>query len=213
MSVEELRHKQPQLKQKTRISKTFQSDHSESTSTSQSDSPIFQTRDVLPSSESDDFHLTVEIPGKKKSSSHTDLPIMEEKNSYYLEIPSIHYQNDFRDEYEIETYADLDEESIDVNQTSSPDSGKDTIPTVILPGTKKQEPTILFADEHSHPTIDEVIGQHICNEPFLSENELYSLLKHETFSNFKLTRQSLRKRLVTKGLETGYKRFLAYISG
>ena len=161
----------------------------------------------------EDFHLTVEIPGKKQSGKHSVLPLNENNSPYYLEIPSIHYTNDSRDEYEIETFSDLDQESIASAGDSARNTGDVEFPKNVSPDTSLQGIGNDHPDEHVPPAIDEAIEQLICNEPFLSEKDLFFLLKCETFSDFKLTRQNLRKRLRINGLETGYKRFRAYISG
>ena len=171
-----------------------------------------EKKDKIPAA-NEEFHFTVELPGKFPAPEHSDLPVIEKHDTYYLEIPSIHYINDIRDEYEAETFADLDLKSA---TPQSSDAEKITGANVFRTdpsssAVMRSNVTAAFNSDESG--IDQAILKHVTSDPFLSEKKLFYLLKKELPRNFNLSRRVFRKHLRNNGLETGYKRFRAYITG
>lgn len=79
-------------------------------------------------------------------------------------------------------------------------------------GTKKKQRGIPGTPRPDN-SVEKVLDELISREPFLSEDELFFLLKDRKINGFHLTRRSLRRVLVKEGLENGYKRYRAYLNG
>ena len=161
-----------------------------------------------------DFHLTIELPGKVPPTTapkHTSTK--ENREMYYLEIPSVHYANDFHDDYEVETMVDMDLKAGSRLSDTTVDIRVNTAPAANPPGVVKQRLEPFLPSDSIEPGIDEALTALVTSEPFLSEIALFFLLKDELPHNFKLSRRVFRTHLRKNGLDTGYKRFRAYITG
>ncbi len=164
-------------------------------------------------SDTKDFHFTVELPGKVPPTVPNRTPGRENREMYYLEIPSVHYANDSRDEYDVETMVDIDLKASTRLSDTTVDFDINTAPAANPPGAVKQESEPFLSSDSIEVGIDEVLTTLVTREPFLSEIALFSLLKDELPCNFNLSRRVFRTHLRKNGLDTGYKRFRAYITG
>lgn len=164
-------------------------------------------------SDAEDFHFTVELPAKVPPTAPNHTPGRENREMYYLEIPSVHYANDYHDEYEVETMVDVDLKSSTTLSDTTVDIQINTVPAANPPGPVKQRPEPFLPSDSNETGIDEALTTLVTREPFLSEIALYSLLKDELPHNFNLSRRVFKIHLKKNGLDTGYKRFRAYITG
>ena len=171
------------------------------------------TENGEPPSNTEDFHFTVELPGKAPQTAPEHTLGRENREMYYLEIPSVHYANDCRDDYEVETMVDMDLKAGPTLSDTTVDIYVNTAPAINPTGPAKQRMELFLPSDSSETEIDETLATLVTREPFLSEIALYSLLKEELPHNFNLSRRMFRTHLRKNGLDTGYKRFRAYITG
>lgn len=163
----------------------------------------------------EDFHFTIEIPVHRTRREHTETSTSGNNDIFYLDtpIPENSGEEPGEELFEVETRSDLDSGYFGEVPVVSPVHSATNSP--------KTETAYLSASRSVNTphhtagplTIDEAIEQLVSSEPFLSESEMYHLLKGTSYTDFKLTRRTLKKQLRIIGLENSYQRFRTFMAG